>query len=238
MKYLFFIFILTVTCISAKAQKLYKFDYLITYERYFSGEDSTKSYPVSYLTNSKDNSYLAKITYLHDNDIQIIFFKRDVIYANVKTTQQELIKAETISIPCSAITKLKNSHKHLTKNYYFTNLKDTIINNLPHAVYTLQSNYKPRKKRRKKIGKNIYIVDKSTNYHLPILTFSTAYEEWLEEKNIPNGIITQRIYVNHLNKIGSINKLKNIYKIDKKILIPKECWPPKIPQIKISHSFH
>jgi hypothetical protein len=59
---------------------------------------------------------------------------------------------------------------------------------------------------------------------LPILTHSTPFEEWKEERNIPNGIPKQF----YLTKFQSSEKILNYtlveyVKINKFLIVPEAC---------------
>lgn len=81
----------------------------------------------------------------------------------------------------------------------------------------------PKRAKRKKLGTKFYIIDKETNFHLPIFNFPTAYEEWKDNKNLPKGIFYEKYYIDYLGNITSREKIIGIWEIDKKIIIQDEC---------------
>lgn len=214
------------------AQKQYDFDYLIEYEltlykdslkiknRPFRKKDEIiKKY---YLTNSKKNNFIAEVTELDSVNYKMIFRDRNGIYSNVSFLKSEFNKAEFINIECENVIKHINPYKYQIKNYNFSILTDTIINDKSYSRYMLAST-KPKKIKRKKLGTQIYIIDKETQFHSPILNFSTAYEEWKSNKILPNGIFYEKYFIDYNKTLDSKFKLIGFWKIDEKIIIQDEC---------------
>ncbi|MGY0393296.1 hypothetical protein ACW5R3_12155 [Bizionia sp. KMM 8389] len=214
------------------SQKQYEFDYLIEYEmtfykdsikiknRKFRKEDKTiKKY---YLTNSKKNNYSAVITELDSLNYKMIFKDENGIYSNVTFLKSGLNKAEFINIDCKNVSRYENPFKYQTKNYDFFKLNDTVIGEKTFRMFKLES-IKPKRVKRKKLGTEFYIIDKETSFHLPVLNFSTAYEEWKKEGNLPNGIFQQKYFIDYYGQLDSKEKLINYWKIDKKIVINNDC---------------
>jgi hypothetical protein len=228
MRLLTTIFILISTyCFS---QKQYEFDYLLEYEmtfykdsiknQKFRKEDQTiKKY---YFTNSKKNNYSAVITELDSLNYKMIFKDEKGIFSAVTFLKSDLNKAEFINIGCKSVTRYKNPFKYQTKNYDFFKLNDTIIDGKNYWMYKLES-IKPKRVKRKKLGTEFYIIDKGTLFHLPVLTFSTAYEEWKKEGNLPNGIFQQKYFIDYFGQLVIKEKLINYWKINKKIVITNDC---------------
>ncbi|PNW26403.1 hypothetical protein [Formosa algae] len=209
MKLLLATFLLfSIHCFS---QKQYEFDYLIEYEQtlykdsikiknqpFREKDKTTKKY---YLTNSKNNNYRAVITELDSLYYKMIFKDENGIYSNVTFLKSDLNTAEFINIDCKYVTRYKNPFKHQTKNYDFFKLTDTVINGKTFSKYKLES-IKPRKVKRKKLGTKFYIIDKETSFHLPVLDFSTAYEEWKTEGNLANGIFIEKYFIDYYGNLG------------------------------------
>ena len=230
MKLLLITFLLLSTvCFS---QKQYEFDYLIEYEftlfkdsikiknRPFRKEDKViKKY---YLTNSKKNNYTAIITEIDSLDYKMIFKDENGIYSDVIIAKSDLNSAEFINIDCEYVRKYFNPNKYKTKYYDFLNLNDTLINGKTYSRYKMES-IKPKRTKKGKLGTEVYIVDKETQFHLPILNFSTAYEEWKTERDLPNGIFYEKYFIDYYGLLDSKETLINIWKIDKKIVINKDC---------------
>lgn len=231
MKLVLIVFLLSSTYIFS--QKQYQFDYLIEYKltlykdaikiknRPFRKKDKIiKKY---YLTNSKKNNYTAVITELDSLNYKMIFKDENGTYSNVVILKSEFHKAEFIDIDCKYVSRYRNPYKYQTNNYDFFELKDTLIDGITYSRYKLES-IKPKKVKKKKLGSEFYIISNKTDFHLPILSFSTAYEEWKTNKNLPNGIFYQKYFIDFYKQIDSKESLVNNYwKIDKKIFIKKEC---------------
>ncbi len=218
-KNLLLVLLLPVLCFS---QKTFHFDYMLTYETTFFKEDSIKNQTI-YLTNSKDNSYYVTLSVEDSLNYKLIFHQHDKLHANVLVSKTELNKAEFINIDCEAFSKYRNMFKNVADDYEFIALEDTLINNQNYAVYALKSTYNLKKKLKKHAGSNLYIVDKSFNSHLPILTHPTAYEKWIRHKNLPNGIYIEKRFSNELDEELNSEKLKSIFKIDKNIVTDDNC---------------
>jgi hypothetical protein len=174
------------------------------------------------LTNSKKNNYTAVITELDSLKYKMIFKDENGIYSNVTILKSNLKKAEFINIDCKYVSRYRNPYKYQTKNYDFFELKDTLIKGKTYSKYKLES-IKPKKVKRKKLGTEFYIINNRTEFHLPILNFSTAYEEWKTKRNFPNGIFLEKYFIDFYGQLDSKECFINYWKIDKKILIQKEC---------------
>ena len=230
MKYFLITFLLFSSyCYS---QKQYEFDYLIEYEvTYYKDSVKTKNRPFTekdktikkyYLTNAKKNNYVAVITELDSLKYVMIFIDQNGIFSNVNFLKAELNKAEFINIGCESLKRYQNNFKYQINNYDFLKLNDTVINNKAYSMFKLTS-IKPKRKKRKKIGTEYYIIDKETSFHLPILDFSTAYEEWKSKKVLPNGIFFEKYFLDYYGKLVSKERLIKVWKINKKIVIDNDC---------------
>ena len=217
--------------LSFSQNKEYHFDYLLEYEITFHKEDISRF--KYYLTNSKDNSYLGIMKETDSLHFELIFKDYDMAYAKVIFLKSDFFEAEYINIECENVSENKNIYKYQTKNYDFHILKDTEINSTVYSTYKLQSNIKLKKRIRKGIGTNYYIIDNSTAFHLPILQHPTAYEEWKLNKNLPNGIFYELTFVNPLNERHNSEILKSYHKIDKKVVIVGKCLKPR--KFKLPH---
>jgi len=222
-------FLFTTICFS---QKQYKFDYLVEYEltlfkdsikiknrAFRKKEEKIKRY---YLTNSKNNDYLAIITEKDSLNYRMVFKDYNGIYSDVIFLKTNLNKAEFINIECKYVIKYSNPYKYQIDNHDFFILKDTVINEKAFSRYKLRC-IKPKLIRKKKLGTEFYIIDKSTEFHLPILKFSTAYEEWKNNKFLPNGIFSEKYFIDYNGALDSNEKIIKYYKIDMKITIQDEC---------------
>ncbi|SNR37931.1 hypothetical protein [Lutibacter flavus] len=231
MKNIFLIIsILSITNINA--QKTYEFDYVIEYKlniykdsikiknhHYYKND---KEVPIYYLTNSNDNDYLAIITEKDSLNYRLRFTDYNGIYSDVIFLKTGFNNAEFINIKCENVIRFINPYKFRTKYYDFITTSDTIINEKSYATYKLKP-IKPKITKRKKLGTNYYIIDKSTEFHLPILSYSAVYEEWKLKKNLPNGIFDERFNIDFYGNLRSKQKLIKYQKTDKKIIIQNEC---------------
>ncbi|UJH90297.1 hypothetical protein LZ575_15730 [Antarcticibacterium sp. 1MA-6-2] len=230
MKLLTFLFLLfTTLCFS---QKQYEFDYLLEYEvtlykdsvriknRPFHKEE--KSYKKYYLTNSRKNNYTAVIKDLDSSYYKMIFRDQDGIYSEVSVLKSNLNKAEFINIDCRYVSPYENPYKHLTEDYEFFELADTLIDGTAYQHFKIAS-IKPKTVKRKKLGAEFYIIEKETEFHLPVVDFPTIYEEWKTKQKLPNGIFLEKYYIDYYDRLDSKEKLINYWKIDRKIVISEDC---------------
>jgi len=222
-------FLFTAICFS---QKQYRFDYLVEYElTLFKDSLKIENRPFRkidekikryYLTNSKNNDFIAIVTEKDSLNYRLVLKDNNGIYSNVIILKTNLNSAEFINIDCEYINQYSNNYKYQIKNYDFFILKDTVIDEISFSRYKLSS-IKPKKVKRKKLGTKFYIIDKSTKFHLPILNFSTAFEEWKDNKNLPNGIFKEKYFIDYNGALDSNEKLIKYWKIDKTIIISKGC---------------
>ena len=221
MKNQFLLFLLLLFFCSTHGQKKYTFDYAIQYN--FQVNDSSKVQTQLFLTNSKDNSYLLKVSEKDSLNFTLYFQDQNGITSTTYLSKKEFASAKTITLKCEFVSHFSNPFKYQTENYDFINQKDTLINTVYHSNYILKSN-KPKKEKRKKFATLHFIIEGNTGFHLPILTFSTAYEEWKKERNIPNGIPKQSYTTKYLTKDKIlIYDLVEYIKINKILVVPKEC---------------
>jgi hypothetical protein len=208
------------------AQKTYKFDYKLEYKHKI---DSTKllSNP-TYFVNSIANNYYILI---YKKDSLNIGFHFGDMNGNEQPrviseiNESEFIKTKSISVICEALLKSgEYSFKDKVEDYYFENLKDTIIDGISHYHYVIKSNKSLKYQKREKIHQFHYIVDKNSSSFLPFFDFQTVYEEWKTDmKIIPNGIIKIKYYTNWENKVTDKWVLEKITPIEKEIVIPENC---------------
>ncbi|WP_299528276.1 hypothetical protein [uncultured Lutibacter sp.] len=230
MKILTIVFCFIVTL--GFSQKQYDFDYIFEYElnhykdsihipnhHFHKSDKKIRRY---YLTNSKSNNYFAVITEKDSLYYNLVFIDHQGIYANVDYLKSDLNIAEFINIDCKNVSKTANPYKYKTRYYDIQHLKDTVIENESFWQYKMISN-KQKKKEKGKIGTSIYIIEKFSDFHLPLLTFSTLYEKYILHKELPNGIIKEYLYINYYGKLSEKEMLIKYNKIDKKIILQKEC---------------
>jgi len=210
------------------SQKQYDFDYLFEYQvSYYNDSMDIVSHHYSktgkeiqkyYLTNSKNNDYFAIVTEKDSLHYRLVLIDHKGVYSNVEYLKSALNIAEFINIDCENVSERETLYKYKAKYYDIVHLKDTTVNNKSFWHYKMSSN-KPKKKKKKKIGTNYYIIDKSSNFHLPLLTNSISHEKWKRNKELPNGILMEKYYINYYGQLSHQQKLISYKKIDKKIII-------------------
>jgi hypothetical protein len=187
------------------SNSVYEFDYRLLYETTIH-KDKKKVY-MNYYINSNDNSFHAIIDTLSKNKNPIFYF-RDInkltyqaeVTGNAKNPGKIKIKKED--------TRKYTNTKNQMKNYDFYPMSDTIINEKKYSRVMLKSSNLKREKR-KKIGKEIYIIDVSKNYK-PMFIFDTAYNIYEERKNFPNGLIVEKHFYDYEGNLVKSDKLKEI----------------------------
>jgi hypothetical protein len=137
-------------------------------------------------------------------------------YFKVNTSKNDFFKASIINVfDCKDVFEPKNIYKYKTKHYAFFNAKDTLINGESLKKYEYRYLKSKKIKIKKRIGRATHIIKKNTNFHLPILRFSTAFYDWEKEKSIPNGIFQEYIFHNYEEKITTHCKLLEIKRLFK-----------------------
>ncbi|WP_053989916.1 hypothetical protein [Mangrovimonas sp. TPBH4] len=217
------ILLLTLSTLFCFSQKQYEFDYLIEYKLTFYKDSLTeKTISRYYFTNSKKNNYLAVITNLDSLNYQMDFKDQNGLSFNVNFLKSDLNKAEFINVDCDYVRGYNYPFKTLIKEYDFFNLNDTIIDGTEYSRYKLTS-IKPKKRKRKKLGTEIYIIDKNTKFHLPIFYFPTAYEKWKNKKNVPFGIFKERLLYDFYGNLSVREEMVGYHNISKTIIIDENC---------------
>lgn len=217
------ILLFTLSTLFCFSQKQYKFDYIIEYKLTFYKDSLAKKTILRYyFTNSKKNNYLAVITNLDSLNYQMDFKDENGITFNVNFLKSDLNKAEFINVDCDYVNNYDNPFKDRIKKYDFFNLNDTIIDGTEYNKYKLTS-IKLKKRKKKKLATEIYIVDKNTKFHLPFFYFPTAYEEWKSKKNIPNGIFKERLLFDSYGNLSVKEELVSYHTINKTITIDEKC---------------
>lgn len=226
----FLIILFIVTSISY-GQTEYSFDYMLHY-KHTNHFDSTKSKTIYFLTNSKDNSYSARITNKDSLNFNVYFYKFDLFFSNVVISKKNFKIAEFIGIECKNLRPSSNPYKYKVKDYDYVKLQsqDSL------EIYEIK-NIKPKKERKIK-NTATYVLKFNTSHpdHLPNLFETTTYEEWNVERDLPNNFISELLIYNSKNELESSEILVEYIKIDKKIkIITDQCgslFLEKVLQIK------
>jgi len=221
MKKLFFLFLTLSVFSSGYSQKKYAFDYMLVYD--FKMNDTSKVKEVFFYTNSKDNSYFLRVYEKDSLNFSVYFKDQNEIYSDFQSSKSEFIKLSQIVLGCDFFRTWHNPFKYQTNNYEFINKEYALMDGEYHPFYVFKSN-NPKKEKKKKLATFYYYLENNTEFHLPLLEHETAYEEWKLERNIPNGIPKEMYYLGFgKEEIFMLYKLKGIVKIDKMLVIPKEC---------------
>ncbi len=194
-------------------QQRYTFDYLIQYE-YKRTEDS-KPELLYLLTNSNDNSYRVSLK-VEDNEMFNLYFRHETFRSFSTVEQQPFFNAETINLSCESIHFQKD--KVDLKRFDFMNNKDTLIANQTYKNYAMQF-HKNRDSRNYKKGRSYYIVENGTEFHKPLLIFSSLFDVTATSEIFPNGI-AKEMYNTSKYGVKSHFKLVKYTKVNKTIIIP------------------
>lgn len=204
-------------------QKEYHFDYLLEYSFYKPSISDTIT--VYFLTNSKNNAYRATFRKNEKDSVhwKFEFSDENGVFSKFKLKKTGYKNAATITLSCDLVRPYRNPYRYQTKNYDFIILKDTLINGTTFSHYVIKCTRSDRYIKRKKLGVTHFIVDNSTNYHMPFFTHSTEYEEWKTFKNLPYGFPQEKYYINLDGSLEYKYVLTNVKKVKKTIVVPKEC---------------
>ena len=233
MKSILLILILSCTSICF-AQKEYTFDYFIEYDltlfkdslknKYRSKRVADTLLKKFLLTNSKNNQFIVILSEANNKEYQLVFKDFKGVYSKFYIDKEEFVNASIISLKCSEIVSSGNLFRRRNMNYEYQIHRDTLIQSELYHSYFLKYK-KPKKAKNKEIGSNQYIVRKEDNsYHLPIFILAVEYYEWENEKSIPNGIFSTKVFFNYMGKKSNKYELRKIDSIKKKITVPKDCY--------------
>ena len=214
----FLIILFIVTSISY-GQTEYNFDYMLHY-KHTNHVDSTKSKTIYFLTNSKDNSYSARIINKDSLNFNVHFYKYDLFISDVVISKKNFKMAEFIGIDCKNLRPSSNPYKYKVKDYDYVKLEsqDSL------EIYEIK-NIKPKKDIKiKNTATYVFKFNTSHPFHLPNLYEATPYEEWNVERDLPNNFISELLVYNSKNELISSEILSEYIQIDKKIkIITDEC---------------
>lgn len=201
-------------------QKIYHFDHMLEYD--YKLENHSKVRKEFILTNSKDNSYTLTLKSSDSLNFELFFLDQNGNRSRSFILKYDFLKSDAIRIPCKYNEHFFNPFKYQVKNYSFTVDKDTIIEGESYYRYSIKRENLKRAQN-KKLFSYHYIIKKGTEYHLPLLTHMTPYEEWKLEKKLPKGIPYIVFYKDYKGFVDSSFKLIKITSISKDIYVPDEC---------------
>lgn len=183
----------------------YNFNHRLVYE-FTDLKSPKKNRIITYLINEQENSYIASQSNISDDLAEIKFIDQNGVYWKGQLKKADLDKSST-TLRKEQLASYGNPYKYQVDNYDFIALKDTVLNDKVCKQFMFKCTNKERE-RKKKIGKEIYIIDTSVDMK-PLLSFSTAYEVWKLRKNIPNGLIVEKYFINYKNEMIIKEKLKS-----------------------------
>lgn len=215
------------------AQKTYIFDHISVYNRAIiqPTEDykrkidtnQVKELEIIYLTKKDDNSYFARLSEKDALHYSLNLTDHNGTRLKMTISKNTFNESEVLKAPCKNVSKVTNLFKYQIKNYDFKTLSDTILQNTTYSSYKLIS-INPKRAKRKKLGTILYIIDKKTADHLPLLPSPTAYEEWKSKKNIPNGLYAEKLQLFYSGATWVKEKMISNHSIKKQIIIDSSCF--------------
>lgn len=204
------------------AQTKYDFDYLIEYE-YQNTEDSQKE-TIYVLTNSNDNSYFLYMSDLKEDKFRLYFNVVDKFYSVSGIDKDLFLQAKTLMFTCkSAISRRENGD---VKKFNFINNADTLIGNERYKNYSMKYN-KSREGKKFKRGESVYIIEKGTAFHKPLLIFSSVFDMTITSDIFPNGIAREIYNISKYGKKAHYT-LVDYKKVEKNISFPEGCEISKL----------
>jgi hypothetical protein len=169
--------------------KKYMVDYKLEYDAIYP-QDSTKNHKAIYYISSTANNFFATARPDSDGKLTLYFTDNDGKSFKGNVTPDDLALIEKTGIAQKTFYELTNPYKYQINNYDYFAKADTVIDGHKCSAYLLRST-KPKKEKRKKLVREMYYLDTSTNM-LPMLIEATAYEIWKARKNIANGLLVQK----------------------------------------------
>lgn len=219
-------------CFSLSTAQTYHFNQMFTCQN-TNLLHPEKSHKVVYLTNAADNSYFIRLDEQKNGEYTLNFIHRDNHWVRTRISEAALTNGD-LRPGCDSVHVENNPYKYQTKNYDFTSVKDTTINNTAYKYY-FAAHKNPKKAKRKKIGRLLYVVD--TLYpNLPLFVMETPYEEWKLERNVPNGILQEYHFFNYRDEHETAEILIKHEATNKTLFVP-EC-PAKIKIVTTSAIRH
>lgn len=234
MKYIIIPLLFLFFTLNTYGQNKYSFDYMIEY--HFQRTENSKVEIIYLLTNSKDDSYSARLTksksQLQGFDVN---FRADSgLTSEVIIDKVEFLKAESITLPCEHLRFYKAlDEKYDADRYDFTNENDTLINGSLFRHYTMKY-HKLKESKRYKGAISHYIVENNTEFHKPLLALSYSFDDDMTSKKFPNGIANEIFTTSYDGKsLNYIFKLIQYVKINKYFLIPENCDTSVLMPLKV-----
>jgi hypothetical protein len=222
MKFKISILLLLFSVACCFAQKKYFFDYLIVYEFQLNPKSEVKLHYL--LTNSQDNTYDCWVRERDDLNFNMTMTDEKGLLSNSVVGKKDFFQADLVTLSCSSIGYQKQGIKKYDSSLFdFENNTDTIINGVKYKNYQLKYRSNSKAKRYNR-GTSHYVVEKDTEFHLPLMVFSSSFDLRVSSKNLPNGI-AKDIYSFSFDKQQRefSYKLLQFLKISKFIVAPVKC---------------
>ncbi len=185
MKLLFAVFAIFFCCNGFSQQDRYEFNHIIEYE--FTRNEGEPSDKIYILTNSATNSYSA---YLHSRDSRhfYIHFKDESGVGGYSViAKDQFFMAENIIIRHEDVKRFEPLDDKQIDRYELFTKPDTIINNVAHKQYGMRYKRKSEAREFNK-GEATYIVENGTEFHKPLILFSSSFDTHVTSPIFPNGI--------------------------------------------------
>lgn len=222
MKINFLTYFLIIFSAISYGQKKYVFDYSLEYD--FQSNETSEVKKVYLLTNSKDNSYYIYAQEIENGYLNIKFRDNNGFYSMFSIKKENAFDSLSIKLNCEWVKKQNFLRENDLKRYVFQLNKDTIIQNQKYKQHKLRFKKKYDSKFYDK-GFAYYIVEENTDFHMPLLLFSSSFDVALINKEIPNGIPKILFTTNRKEDENTfIYKLVSYTKITKELIFPKECF--------------
>ncbi|RYJ45028.1 hypothetical protein [Flavobacterium beibuense] len=196
----------------------YEFD---TYSEYqFKKDEKTDVDKTFEFSNSKDNSYILSVLEKGKN-VTITFLHASGQKAMLKMSKEDFFNEESIIVNCSSTEKQDLSNaKNSVISFDFQKLNDTIIKKDTLQHYVIRS-VDPGAA--KESGERHFIIQKSTEFHLPNVTPGTIpYFCWASGKTLPSGLFRQTYIVKDEELLEKMI-LTDYKKLKKVLVIERGC---------------
>ncbi|MFD2892363.1 hypothetical protein ACFS5J_10100 [Flavobacterium chuncheonense] len=198
------------------AQKIYELDYQMEYKEEIANDSTKSNYP-TYFINSKNNNHL--LVQFHQNNTisKFSFVDKEVLMFDTEANELQFTNNDIINITCDNIFKHTQGNKEYDYNIKIYN--DTIMDGTSYYHYAIEDT---KKVKRKKIKAIHYIITKENPDFQLFMLYPLKLKN-SKKKEIPNGIIKMKYFINGENKITSKVILEKMTPIHKKIIIPEDC---------------
>jgi hypothetical protein len=214
------LFIVLIVMTLSFGQKKYSFDYMIEYNYKTEQSVVTKQFII---TNSIDDSYIIYATEIGNGNLNVYFRDLKGVRSSFVLKKTDLIKAETITLDCNLVYEQDFKKEDDSRRFSYGVNKDTIIENQNYKMYTLKFKKKWEAKKHGK-GTIYYIVEPNTEFHLPLNVVVFDHTVIFDNLKILN-VIPKEIFTidRKSNEKIVFYKLLSLKKINKYVILPKEC---------------